>query len=224
MLKNSTVCSILNDPGVELKQLNSTNKSSENTIKAIKAAISCLDEGLRKYLKDNQLKFKVLNKEDINSKDILEQFEDIKCFSYTDLNIFTVFLIQPTIISKVDAANHIIHNILHEIGHIILNKLLTDTLLPELRTALIRFGEESEKEGGVSWYSDKYIKGIYGKKVKDVNGYVLKYHENFAEFYRLQTEYNTDSKYNKNVDIKTYIPDKFTDSYTAFKGILKHAE
>lgn len=83
------------------------------------------------------------------------------------------------------------HSILHEVGHLVFYCLIKDCKTDsELKQNIAKFCEVSDKEGGVSPLSDNYLKHIYGKKLREaqktvIKGIDIKYHENFAEIFRL---------------------------------------
>jgi len=129
----------------------------------------------------------------IRLKKVIEKLENHdKLLASANLLDNTIDLyIDHSKISDDSYLQQIPHSILHEVGHLVFYSLIKDCKVDsELKQNIANFCEVSSKEGGVSLLSDNYIKHIYGKKLREakrneIKGIDIKFHENFAEVFRL---------------------------------------
>jgi hypothetical protein len=80
---------------------------------------------------------------------------------------------------------------LHEVGHYCFFHLLLSKGRDARFASIIKsFQQCSDFEGGATLHADKYLKHIYGNKLRAagearLNGVDIKYHEQFAEMFRI---------------------------------------
>lgn len=85
----------------------------------------------------------------------------------------------------------LIEDFFHEVGHYVFYQLIESQGTYDGFAVVIKeFEKNSILEGGCTLHADKYIKEIYGKKLREhdeavLNGVDIKFHEQFAEMFKL---------------------------------------
>lgn len=174
-------------------------KTTENIYTQTTSLIfSVLPPSIIKYFRDSKIKFFYINKDEAKIRPAPEEFKEAVSYGYSYLKTGEIFLIKPTIVSDIEKLKIIIHHLSHEIGHFVFIFIIGLSYLKQnISDSLQAFFKISDM-GGVSGSADKYIKHIYGNYLRKNNKEKLfdidiKYHENFAEAFRIHIEHKLDS-------------------------------
>lgn len=185
----------------------------------IDISLGCLDPLIYSHFKDKNLQvivkkgeYKVENKH--------------KVLAYADLLAFNVTLhLNEEQLPKDDYLIQIPDAILHELGHLRFQQLINLAMLdPKIKQELLDFCKICDAEGGVTLFADKYIKEEYGKKLREekqhiINGIDIKYHENFAELFKLYHIFKIDSVYMKNLTLEDYVSKKAVKTREIYESL-----
>lgn len=232
MLKLDTVNKIIEkynknkeeiDKKIGLQCNKKTEKVPNSVLYSSNLVLSIIPEILRAFLMLKKFSIKYLSIDDFKSQKIKDNIEEIPCFAFSNLDSYRVFLLIPT----KDEVSLTISNLLHEIGHFaILYLIIQSYIKSEVKEGLENFIKFSIEEGGLTDFSNKYIKDIYGKKTRELKnniiyGLDIKIHENFAEGFRVLYEMKLDNKYGKEVKIEDYFPTNRNKSLEIFLELEK---
>lgn len=179
--------------------------------------LKIIDNKFFKYLKSSGCKINIINK-------VIEQAHGVPAsVNNTTINLY---------VDKVELAKNspkynkkIMDALCHEIGHLYFNYLiLQSTSSMELKTTITKFMENSDKEGGVTFFSDQYMKEKFGKEIRAqgkymINGVDIKHHENFAEFYKLYLLWKFDQAILKE-PFDNYVGPQIKESKKAFHDCI----
>lgn len=184
----------------------------------IQVTLDIIDEKTFKRLNDS--KFKILFKTEII------KFEDHdKLLASANLKDNTIDLhLDLQKLDKNEYLCQIVHSILHEIGHLIFfSALETCKFDSSLKQNILKFIELCNKYKSFSDLAEKYIKEIYGVKVRQNNlhlirGVDIKYHESFAEVFRIYHVHKLDKRLDPKIKIS--IPQELLESYESISICL----
>lgn len=184
-----------------LKKALAKLKSQDLDKQLIEISLNVLDPKLFKLLKEKNFKIRIKPK--------VEKLEEHdKLLASANLLDTSMDLYLKGGVSD-DYLKQIPDSILHEIGHLVffiqLNRCVTN---PVLKDAISSFCQVSASPGGAcSLLADNYIREKYGKKLRQNNlhiikGVDIKFHENFAELFRIEHIYKIEKKLNKNLTLE----------------------
>lgn len=185
----------------------------------INVMLGAIDEVFYNYLKEKKLK--VIIKE--GNYKVEDKHQVLACADLLSFDI-TLYL-NPTELHKENYLQQIPDALFHELGHLRFQHLINLSMLStELKHKVLNFCELSNIEGGVTLFANKYIKEEYGKKLREedkhiINGIDIKYHENFAEFFKVYHIFKIDSKYIKDVKIEDYVSKKVMKTREVYESL-----
>jgi hypothetical protein len=111
----------------------------------------------------------------------------------------------------------IIHSILHEIGHLVFYAALDVCKVEEvLKNNVLKFFEVCNTYKSFSPLAEKYLKEVYGKQIRENNlhmirGVDIKYHECFAEMFRIYHVHKLDKLLDPKIQIS--VPKELLETY-----------
>lgn len=168
-----------------LNKIHHVEDIDPNYVKSVSAIIPLLPKNLQKYLKTNKLKVIYIKSGKIPKEFFLEGH----LHGYSDYSAFSINLSIDR--SGMLCVKNLINNFLHEIGHFAFIYLIGLTFRDvTIKKLLDKFIKLSNENPSVSLLADKYMKHEYAKKLRednkqDILGVDIKYHETFAELFRL---------------------------------------
>lgn len=191
MLHDTIVKTLLETKIAPLPRSFSREPVDEKYGQSLAIALDKVPAKLQKYLKINKLKISFIK----SGKIPKELIDEGHLYGYSDYGKFQIYLAIDR--SGMLCVKNILHNFYHELGHFaFLYVIGLSYRNVKVKESLQKF----QSEPSVSILSDKYMKNIYAKKLREANkhmifGIDIKYHENFAEIFRLYLENNLPKKY-----------------------------